>query len=238
MYPRRWVVSIQRLILSDYLIMKRAGFFVDGFNLYHAIDNTFGDSRYKWLNLRKLADNLVSNDEVVKNVFYFSAYCTWNEGKRTRHKQYVKALSSKGVQLIKGNFQRSTARFFRDKMEVVESDLDKADLPEKLIFKTFEEKKTDVNIAVKLIEEATNADYDVFYIISADSDFSPALKYLKKYHRKIKLINVLPINSKGITLGQVCDYQIVIDEDILKSSLLEDSVKIGTEIVAMPTEWK
>lgn len=217
--------------------MKRAGFFVDGFNLYHAIDKTFGDSKYKWLNLRKLADNLVSGDEVVKNVFYFSAYCTWNEGKRTRHKQYVKALSANGVQLVKGNFQRSTSRFFRDKMKVVESSLEEKDLPEKLVFTTFEEKKTDVNIAVKLIEEATISDYDVFYIISADSDFTAALKYLKKYHRKIKLVNVLPINSNGITLGQICDDQVMIDEPLLKASVLENSFRIGGEVVTMPKEW-
>ena len=39
-------------------LQKRSMFFVDGFNLYHALDSETRYHKYKWLNLRALAVNL------------------------------------------------------------------------------------------------------------------------------------------------------------------------------------
>lgn len=47
--------------------------YVDGFNLYHAIDELRQDS-LKWLCLRQLAESILRPDENLKMVKYFSAY--------------------------------------------------------------------------------------------------------------------------------------------------------------------
>lgn len=234
-YPRRWVEFYPP---PNFLkqIMKIA-FFVDGFNLYHAIDKNFKANKYKWLNLRLLAENIKKPEEKIKNILYFSAYCSWNKEKKDKHKLYVRALSSVGVRLIKGSFCNVEKSFTKTKNEVVSSDKIFDELPNNLVFKTYEEKKTDVNIAVSLIEEAISENYDVFYILSADSDFAPALKYIKKHHRKIKLVSVLPPKSSGYKIKQVCDNQIYLTEDLLKKSLFNNEIKIGESILEKPLNW-
>lgn len=69
---------------------KRVMAFVDGFNLYHAIDNLDIDPKtkrllrqkqhLKWLDIRSLASAFVppSREEVIA-VHYFSTFATWPE---------------------------------------------------------------------------------------------------------------------------------------------------------------
>ncbi len=218
--------------------MAKAAFFIDGFNLYHAIDHSFNHHNYKWLNLRSLSEKFLNSGDELGQVCYFTAYCTWDRDKLLRHKKYVKALSSKGVDIVLGRFQRVTKSFNRVKMEVSNVVPVGAQLPDSFTFETHEEKKTDVNVAVKLIELASRGIYDVFYIISADSDFVPALQYIRKFHRNIRLINITPINSSGRTLSQVCDEQIQMSEVHLSGSLLEDEIQIGHELVQIPEKYK
>lgn len=69
--------------------MARIAAFVDGFNLYHAIDSSPAFHKYKWLNLRKLVQCFVRSQDEIKAVFYFTAYATWDSKKVERHKSYV-----------------------------------------------------------------------------------------------------------------------------------------------------
>ena len=70
--------------------MRRVIVYIDGFNLYHAIDD-LGKPHLKWLDLRALAESLLRADEQVKLVRYFSAYATWMPARYARHREYVAA---------------------------------------------------------------------------------------------------------------------------------------------------
>ena len=51
---------------------KRSAFYIDGLNLYHAIDN-LNQPHLKWLCLTTLADTIIpSRDEDVTKINYFS----------------------------------------------------------------------------------------------------------------------------------------------------------------------
>lgn len=213
-------------------------FFIDGFNLYHAIDKSFAHNKYKWLDLRLLAENFIGLDEQISKIIYFTAYARWDQIKTQRHKTYVAALTSRGVEIAQGKFKRVEKNFNKRSMPVVSSDKSGEDLPDRLRFQSFEEKETDVNIAVKLLEHAAQNQYDKFYIISGDSDFLPAIRSIKRNHRSIKLISILPIRGKGFSLKQVCDEQRWITEDHLKNSLLNDQIKIGSQTITKPVNWK
>ncbi|MGE4446236.1 MAG: hypothetical protein AB7C92_06235 [Synergistaceae bacterium] len=54
--------------------MRKSAFFIDGFNLYHSLDNTRPYHKYKWLNLWKLSELLLLPNEKLQDVYYFSAY--------------------------------------------------------------------------------------------------------------------------------------------------------------------
>lgn len=213
-------------------------FLIDGFNLYHAITNEFNHGKYKWLNLKELSKQFIEEDEEIKKVLFFTAYVTWDVGKRERHKNFVTALSSKGIEIVKGNFKSVEKKFQKNKMSVSESNLPHEELPEYIKFRTFEEKETDVNIAVKILEYASTNEYDKLYIVSGDSDFIPAIKSAKKHYRKTKFINILPIGGKGISLGQVCDEQHIMTEEHIKASIMEEEVIIGSVRIKKPESWK
>ena len=77
-------------------LMIRATFFIDGFNLYHAVKRLNGP-HLKWLDLRALMNRQIQpQSEKIANVYYFSAYAHWWAHRKARHEAYVAALESTG----------------------------------------------------------------------------------------------------------------------------------------------
>ena len=86
--------------------MIRICVYIDGYNLYHAIDN-LRDDKLKWLDLRKLMSNFVDpNIHSLRDIYYFSAYATWKEKAHERHRLYEQALINSGVKTIMGKFKK------------------------------------------------------------------------------------------------------------------------------------
>jgi uncharacterized LabA/DUF88 family protein len=142
----------------------RVSAFIDGFNLYHAIDDLRRND-LKWIDLRKLMEHFV--DPAVgqlNQVYYFSAYCDWDREKQNRHKVYVRALRHHGVEPIMGKFQPHQMQCHGCDREWV----------------THEEKQSDVNLAISLVREAYRDTYDRALVVSSDSDFAPALRLLSE----------------------------------------------------------
>ncbi len=71
---------------------KRVVAYVDGFNMYHAIENHLPE-HFKWLDYRKLVQSLLGPDEALKQVILFTAYPEWDSTKLARHKNYLKVLA-------------------------------------------------------------------------------------------------------------------------------------------------
>jgi len=85
--------------------MRRTVFFIDGFNVYHALQKDRHYHKYKWLNYEALAKALVSKDNQIVNIFYFTAYTQWDAAKKARHQSYVKALQLNRIKTIFGKFK-------------------------------------------------------------------------------------------------------------------------------------
>lgn len=138
-------------------------FYVDGFNLYHAISD-LKQPALKWLALRSLCESYCKPHNVVVRIAYFTALNIWDKGKRERHVDYINALEARNVEIIRGSFDRpqkycTTAnRYCRN----------------------YGEKKTDVGIAVNLLADALERRCDISFLISADSDHVPLAERLKR----------------------------------------------------------
>ena len=221
----------------------RSVFFIDGFNLYHSLNDKDGEFlKYRWLDLRRLANNLCEDDAPVKEVIYFTAYCTWDSKKRKRHKQYVEALAKHGVQAILGRFA-PISRSFRKPMRVVSTtpeDIDASSLPMELRYITHEEKRTDVNMALKILDYTYRDKFDRAYILTADSDITPAIHMAKKRSNDKLFTAVLPIGSVGASICKACDNKYIqIREEDLAESLLPDPVIISeSRSIPCPQLWK
>ena len=96
--------------------MPKVSVFIDGFNVYHAMDSDPAARRYKWLDYHKLASQCLEPDETLFKSKWFTAYVKDDQAKR-----------------------QATCR---EQYEV------------------YEEKPTDVQIAVHMLEGAHKEQYD------------------------------------------------------------------------------
>lgn len=205
--------------------MERLAFFFDGFNLYHALDDTPGFHRYKWLDLSKMARCFFPR-HLITRILYFTAYDTRDLQGLARHQTYVKALQAKGIEIVLGKFKR------KDKFcKVCRS-----------TFLSVEEKQTDVNIAIKLFQLALQDQYDRAVIVSGDSDLVPAIEAVRQSFIDKKVHLIAPVGKRGrwaIDLKTAADGHMQMKEKHLATSQLPDPFDLGGgSLLHCPPSWK
>ena len=204
--------------------LQRVACFIDGFNLYHAIDelNQFnrGNSHHlKWLDLKKMATALIRpSKEEISAVYYFSAYAFWLPDKEARHREYVAALQASGVTVKLGEFKNNYRSCKRCSSKWTEH----------------EEKQTDVNLALELLNRAWLKEFDKAIVITADTDIVPVLEMIKRDHSSLELVAAIPQGRYGnaIALRNACHSSVRIKETHLSSSLLPEFVYHEGQLVA------
>lgn len=196
---------------------KRVQCFVDGFNLYHAIDR-LGADHLKWNDLRRLVSIFIDpNQHDLREVFYFSAWADWLPASVARHREYVSAIQAQGCTIRMGRFKESKSRC-------------------RLCGKSWiahEEKETDVNIALQLLLGAAQDDYDVAMLVSRDSDLTPAVRMVRdKFPQKqIKIISP-PKAGHSKEMGRLVGRknlssikQIHLERTLLPSSVVDPATR-------------
>jgi uncharacterized LabA/DUF88 family protein len=188
--PRTPVRGVIFSSLQDipFAVMIRSAFFIDGFNFYHALKR-LGSHYLKWVNLDALMRRLISpKSEIVVATFYFSAYAHWLPDQWKRHREYVAALKYAGVVPVMGQFKNKDRRCISCGAKWI----------------GHEEKETDVNIALYLLNGAYHDSYDRAYIVSRDSDLKPAVEMVLKQFPNKDIVIVAPPelgHSNDLTLA-------------------------------------
>ena len=144
--------------------------YIDGFNLYHAI-NDLNQPHLKWLDLMALAKSFLRQGEQLGCVHYFTAVVHWDSEKRGRHKQYIRALKQRGVNVVEGSFRNTPKRCPKHK----------------IICPHNEEKQTDVSIGITMLSEALTGQAARQVLITADSDQIPTVKAIKSLAPDVEL---------------------------------------------------
>ena len=202
--------------------MSRQKFFIDGFNVYHALAHDARYHKYKWLDYSKLASLFVRQQDQIGDILYFTALANWDMQKVNRHKVLIAALKFKGVKVILGQFQKVERRCRKCHQH----------------YYTFEEKKTDVNIAVEIMKSAVKDEFDTAIIMSGDSDLVPAVEAVKTLFPAKKVGVVIPINWRAVLLKQVCDFHMRMKEKHLQASIFPDEIDLGGGIkLSRPSTW-
>ncbi|MDR1932351.1 MAG: NYN domain-containing protein [Spirochaetales bacterium] len=162
----------------------------DGFNLYHSTLQ-FSHPDCRRLNLLELSHQFINpNTEEVTEVYYFSALAEWLPSKSKKHIRYINALRSVGVKVILGKF----------------TEKDKKCPLCRGSYKTHEEKKTDINIALAIVSGAVQDLFDTALIMSGDSDLSPVTAIVKKLCPAKRVGIVIPQNQYAVNLKQNSDF--------------------------------
>lgn len=203
--------------------LKRVACFVDGFNLYHAIDDLNTGRRpchhLKWLDLRKLAQAFVRpSSEVVTDIHYFSAYATWIPDAHARHRQYVAALQASCVTVKLGQFKAK----------------DRSCRSCRATWTGHEEKESDVNFAVELLNSSWRNEFDRAIIVTADTDIVPVLQMVKRDHPHLQLTAAIPEKrfGKALALREACHTALRIKESHMLNSLFPEQVVDANGAVA------
>lgn len=203
--------------------MNRVAIFIDGFNIYHALNDDPSYHKYKWLNLEKFSKCFIGPKDNIVDICYFTAYTTWDQQKLARHKNYVMALRLVNVQIILGAFRR------KDRIcRICHKQ-----------YKTFEEKQTDVNIAIKLFQTAIADLWDTALIISGDSDLIPAIQAIKTTFPTKQIGIVIPIGRRAEELKQISDFHRKVKKKHLETCQFDDIITIDeNHILKRPDSWK
>jgi len=104
----------------------------------------------------------------------------------------------------------------------------------------WEEKQTDVNIAIGLIDRCRSGNVDVICLVSGDNDLKPALKYIQEEFQNIRVLVFYPPHRNRSELQQFAwDAKHLISyEEVFKNSLLEKIVESGTIRYTIPPTWE
>lgn len=208
---------------------------IDGFNVYHALAQRsrhggYPYRTYKWINYWWLAECFVPKTDTVQKVLWFTADSPIDGRKgvlkRSRHLRLRRANEDHGVEIVDGYFRPVTrsCRFLVPKGSVQ--------------YQTYEEKRTDVAIAVSLVALAYQKAYDKALLISADSDMIPAVQEAKRVHPTGTIINVVPIERRARALRNYVDQQMRMKTKHLANSRMPNRYTHSSgHVIRCPKAW-
>jgi uncharacterized LabA/DUF88 family protein len=198
--------------------------YVDGFNLYHGLHDKY-HRRYLWLDLERLAQRIRPRDQLVA-VRYFTALVRDDKPALARQRIYLDALTAHSplVQVVLGRYQSKNIMCRQCGSN----------------WTSYEEKETDVNIAVSIVADAAAGTSDLALIISADSDLCPAIRTARSVNPRRRMIAVFPPRRSSFEIRSLIPGAFTVAAADLRNSLLPDTVRGPTagQIYQRPGKWR
>lgn len=175
---------------------KRSTIYIDGFNFYYgAIRGT----AHRWLNLERLFERLRPDDD-IQVIHYFTALVSGRH--RTGQERYLRALATlPKVNVILGKFKTKQLR----------CRVSGCDYGGTRMFEAPEEKRTDVNIALQVLDDFFHDRSDRIVLVSGDSDLVPAVDLAKKHAPAKQVIVYVP--SRNPIRGAAVELRSAADKD-------------------------
>ena len=201
---------------------ERVIVYVDGFNLYFGMREA-GFDKSRWLNIRKLVENLLNAGQELVQIKYFTSRVSNSPEKQKRQTTYIEALESVNIEIIYGNYQDGKAECKRCGHQ----------------WRTAKEKMTDVNIATEMLIDAFHDKYDMALLISGDSDLVPPIKTIHSNFKSKRVMIAFPPQRHNSSMGLVAKGSMTIGRKKLKDSQFDETVtsKNGYKLT-IPARWK
>jgi uncharacterized LabA/DUF88 family protein len=226
--------------------------YIDGYNLYYG---RLRGTAFKWLDVVALFDNLLiqrDQNERLCRAHLFTAPALANFA--TNGGASVEAQSA---------YHRALAACYTNRFEAIYGshtfDRNGTLLPTFIEGQPYnrtvrtrvwklEEKKTDVNLALRMYRDCCKGLYDRIILVSNDSDAEPALAALRQDFPHIMLGVVTPIRPPTLTgnmprrtsgsLAKQADWTISnITDQMLQAAQLPDTVPTKKKAIRKPTHW-
>ena len=199
--------------------------YIDGFNLYYGMRSR-GWRRYYWLDLNQLAERLLRSGQTLEGVKYFTARVipdAGSEDKARRQNTYLEALGIlPDLAIHYGYYLPKTQQCSACGA----------------IWQTYEEKMTDVNIAVEILSDAYENRFDTAIVVSADSDLARPITAIRERFPGKRVVVAFPPNRASKLLRSVATASFTIGHGVLSNCQFPDRVSAasGRELIR-PESW-
>ena len=204
---------------------RRVAVYVDGFNLYYGLRSK-GWRRYYWLDLRGLSEQLLRPGQRLVMVRYFTAGVFAEPGdpdKPVRQNTYLEALATlPDLHIHKGYFLAKQQRCAACGA----------------VWQTYEEKTTDVNIAVELLGDAQDDVFDTAVVVSGDGDLAGPIRAVRRRYPQKRVVVAFPPGRHSAGLRNAATAFFTIGRDALRDSQFPQRVtKADGYVLTRPQKW-
>ena len=195
--------------------------YIDGFNLYFGMKDANLLSS-KWLNIRSLIENLISSNQELIEIKYFTSRVNNDPHKLQKQNKYLEALESVDIKLYYGRYQRNSIECSRCGNE----------------WPSYKEKMTDVNIATHMIIDAFQDKYDMAMLISGDSDLVPPIKEIHNNFNNKRVFVGFPPKRHNQSVSIVAKGSLTIGKKKIKDSQFPiEVIKRDGYVLTRPDDW-
>lgn len=210
----------------------RTAVYIDGFNLYYG---AIQGGPHKWLDLKLFSEAILQPHNKIVSIKYFTAKVS-DHGDPTapiQQRTYLKALEvyRPEVQIIYGHFLSHAVRMPLAKPPLIGGKTIQ-------VIKT-EEKGSDVNLAVHLVNDAWQDAFDCAVVVSNDGDLAEALCLVKKHMPKKLLGVVMPLLNGTRRASHQLKMHSHFQKGVLASALANAQLPnpIPNTTITKPKEW-
>jgi uncharacterized LabA/DUF88 family protein len=200
--------------------------YIDGFNLYYG---SIKGTPYKWMNPLIMARLLFPGD-TINRIKYFTARVSARPSdpdQPIRQQTYFRALQTvPEIETIEGSFLTKEVMMPRANTN-----------PQQYVrvIKT-EEKGSDVNLAVHLVNDAYQKDFDLAAMVTNDSDLLEPLKIVK-YQLGMPIGIVNPQKHPSFHLKQHATFIKTLRKGVLNASLFPTTLTDAHGTFHKPISW-
>lgn len=179
---------------------RRVTFYIDGFNFYYGLRRMMNIDknwrRFYWIDIVRLFEQFLGPDQLLNKVVYFTA-SPLDPEKNSRQSAFLNAntlLHPDKFEVVRGKYIKKTIQCPNCNTAISRP----------------EEKKTDVNLSVRMMGDCFNDLTDILVLVSADSDLIPPLDFILHNFKNKKF----------------------------KNSIMPDTVAAGNKNYTIPDKWK
>lgn len=213
---------------------RRVTFYVDGFNFYYGLKRMMQINpkwhSYYWIDTVKLFKQFLGKDQELTKVVYFTA-SPLDPGKSSRQSAFLNAnslLNPDRFEVVRGKYinKNIVCPFCNTSISRPE------------------EKKTDVNLSVRMMGDCFKNETDIIVLVSADTDLIPPIDFIQKnfVDKKVK-VYFPPANNSFDISGFMKAHKgsiVRLENNSVKfaNAKMPDIVTDGIKSYTIPESWK
>ncbi|MDR0869098.1 MAG: NYN domain-containing protein [Planctomycetota bacterium] len=198
----------------------RTAFLIDGFNFYYAIKSL--NKRLRWFDYRRYCQHFINNNDTVEKMVYFTAIADWQPETAARHRVFIAACQTNGIEVVFGKFKGKTWRCEKCGQNN----------------QRHEEKATDVNIALTAYRLARQMETGKIILVTGDTDFVPVVKAIQRDFSSINVGVIFPPQRVSKELKAEANFYYHTGIEMLADfQLPEQIIKSNGKKITRPSYW-